>query len=358
MSNSSAPPSASPQTPPTSDVAAQQANDQLNALNDLANNKSVPDLYGLGQWRTQQIDPSGFPPQLTSLLQQAGINTALPMTGQKLAQALSSIRDPGLVAQLQSMLFYAGAYGSTVTSMGDLKIGVMGDKDIKALANTITTAAQTGTPYGTYLATSANYGKANGILGQIAGATSNPVGQAPRADTDPVLKAEAHTLFGHDPSPDEYARFQAFFNQKLLQAAKSKAAAENPTLPSDLPDSYSYGQAIGDLPESNSQFGGMLGNPPPDLQTGQQALLARDGEAGLIGASAYRQRLASDVDALNSANSAASTTDAAGATTYEQAPTMDAAAIQFLQQNNSTDIAQNNITSKYQTLLSILGGKG
>src|SRR5690349_16990487 len=137
-------PSASPQTPPTSNVAAQQANDQLNALNGVANGTSgsVPDLYGLGQWRNQTIDPSGFPPQLTTLLNLAGVDTTQPMTGQKLEKALTSVRNPGLIAQLQSMLFYAGAYGPSITSMGDLKIGVMADKDIKALTNTITTAAQ------------------------------------------------------------------------------------------------------------------------------------------------------------------------------------------------------------------------
>jgi hypothetical protein len=323
------------------------------ALNGTGSSSSSTDLYGLGQWKNQPIDPSGFPPAVALLLQQAGIDTSKSLTGAQLAQ----VHNPGLVAQIQQMLFYAGAYGSSVQSLGDLQIGVFGSKDIKALGDTITSAGQTGTPFGTYLTTSANYGKANGILNTITGASQNPVGQASRADTDPVLRSMAQSLFGHDPSPNEYARFQAFYNQKVLGEAQDKANAATQET-SNLPDTYTLGKAIGDKAFLAPTTGGVL-------QPGQQRLLARAGDASAGGATAptFQSQIAQDQQTLGAVDSAASSIDNGGFATQPLIPAGSAQGLQnaaedFLRQNDAADIAQQNVATKYRTLLSILGGAG
>jgi hypothetical protein len=353
-------PTPQPQTsaaPGSGSVATQQYQQQAQDL--LGGGTSSTDLYSLGQWKNQPIDVSGFPPAFLAALARAGVqlDTSQKITGSQLAQLLSTIHDPTVVSNIQEMLLYAGAYGSSVKSMADLNVGIFGPKDITALGNTISVAGQTGTPFGTYLTTSANAGKANGILSQITGASLNPVAQATRADTDAVLRAQAHTLFGHDPSPDEYARFQAFWNQKLLTEANDKAAAQNPTTPSNLPDSYMFGQAIGDLPSSQSQFGGMMPTPPPNLQGGQQALLAREGQGDLTQAP-FQARQQQDNAALSAVNSAGSSLDATGGATYMAAGNISSAADEFLRQDNPGAVGQQNVATKYSTLLSILSGTG
>jgi hypothetical protein len=164
----------------------------------------------------------------------------------------------------------------------------------------------------------------------------------------------AHDLFGHDPSPDEYARFQAVYNQKLLREAQDKAAAQNPT-DQNLPDAYTLGQAIGD------QNGGLVAPPSttPFLKGPQQrspdfAGLTRTNPAY----AAYQQQAAQDQQALGAVNSAADSIDNGATPTFEAAPNISAAAEAFLRQDNPAAIGQQSVAQKYGQLLSILTGTG
>lgn len=369
-------------TPPAGSVQDQEA-----ALNAQVGSSGAggSDLYGLGQWKNQVIDTTGWPPQIGKLLSDAVAlydqqHKAAPldptsMTAQQLVQVIAQSKSPLLVSNIQNMLLLSGAYPTSVKSMGDLQVGILGPQDIKALADTVTVAAQTGTPFGTYMTTSANIGKANGILTHISGATQNPVGQASRADTDPVLRSVAGTLFGHDPSPDEYARFQAFYNQKLLGEARSIAAAKQGNT-TGLPDAYALGQAITDTP--GGQFSTPPVAPPQTLTSqGESATAAEHdqlaAQRNVLGNGqynppvgqgyrnstqyanpaygAYTGQLAQDQQAMDQATNANVSNG-----TYTAAPNIQAAAEAFLRQDNPSAIGQQNVATRYRTLLSILTG--
>lgn len=323
---------------------------------------SSTDLYGLGQWRDQPIDPSGFPPSIALLLQGAGINLSQKITGAQLAQAIEQVKNPALVAQLQQMLFYAGAYGSNVSSLADLQVGTFGDADSKALAQEITSAGRTGAPFGTYLTTAANYGKANGILGAVTGSASKPVQLPAGADEDAVLRAEAHTLYGHDPTPDQFARFQAFYNTKIKQAAQALVAAQNPDL-GNLPDAATLGTAIGH--QAGSQFGAPLAAPPQTVLSGARHFEGEPGQRGRMVADTttnpafadYQNQVAQDQGAMAAVNSAGQAIDQGAVPIVGDKLTLPSAADEFLRQDNPGAVGAQNVASKYRTLLSILGGQ-
>lgn len=341
-------------TAPASPSPSAQAsvNDYLSQIQGALGGSSGTDLYGLGQWKDQPIDPSGFPPQVVLLLQQAGINTAQQMTAAQLAAAIAKSGSPTLISTIQNMLFYAGAYGSAKTLNEATQVGIFGPSDTKALTNTIIAAGQSGAPYGTYLTASANYGKANGILANITGAGQNPIGQASRADTDPVLRAAADSLFGHDPTPDEYARFQAFYNQKILQEARAQT---EPSADQNLPSPYAYGQAITDTP------GGEF-SKPPTVQSPGGNVSANAAERDVqIQQSDLNNQFAQDQQVLGQVNGAASALDSGNVPTQPliaaaSSQGLNNAAEAFLRQDNPAAIGQQNVATKYRTLLSILGG--
>lgn len=359
MGNQKASPSPSPQaqaSQPTTTVSLPMG---INIQVPSGGGSSTSSLYGLGGWAAQTIDVTGFPSQvavpLIQALQQAGVDTTGPIKAEDVAKALSSLKDTQAVARLQQLLFYSGFYTSG-TQLNDLQLGSFGDKDVAALKNAVITAGQTSQQLGAYLSVRANTGMAQGMVNQAAGVGVKPIVQPSPSDLDAALRTAAHNILGHEPSAADLAGFRAVYDQAYTDGQRQANALAGNQTANGLPSADELGGAIGrlglgltdqsetppatlyphNLPASQGRNPDFTG-PNPALPT-FQAQYQQDQNTYNQYANAANQNGVSPVltDAANPEN----------------------AAEDYLRQHDAAQVAQQNLATKYQTLLSILGGSG
>lgn len=315
-----------------------------------------PDLYGLGAWRDQSIDVSGFPSSIVALLSKNGIDTSKPVKAQDIAQALENIQDPQAVAQLQQILYWSGMYGNSV-KLSDLTLGQWSKDDTNALASAITTAGRSASALGTYLTTAANTGYAQGMINQASGLGSTPITEPPVAEEDAALRTAAHTLLGREPSQSDLAGFRAYYDQ--VYAAGQKDALKLQAQQQQTASQSSATQLGGALGRLGRGFTDANQAPPPTV-TGlpasqqrnpdfaSQPALFSPANPALGQFQAQQQQDASLVNSLGQADTPV----------LRSAPSVSTAAEDYLRQAEAPAVGQQNVATRYATLLNILTGTG
>jgi hypothetical protein len=319
-------------------------------------NSTTGSVYGSGAWLSAPVDVTGWPSATISAGIINALQAALPkgqtldlskITGQQLAQALAHMSNGDaaqrqVVSQVQQMLWYSGAYPSTVKAFTDLQPGVFSDVDTTALGKMVTSAQQDAIPFGHYLDSSANYGQANGAIQAAQGVTGSVI-QPPNPTTeDAALKNAAQKFLGQDPSPQQLAEFRAFYTQTWLDGAKKYALAQQQGTASGLPDVGTLAQAIADqhnpppaspplmtntLPSSQGRNPDFAGQPTPGFlqqQQDQAALGQMDGVANGLQKSGGVTAVTAAPDVSNAAESWLQQNDTAGVQAHNLSNVMDA----------------------------------
>lgn len=325
-------------------------------------------LAGTGSAKTADtpITLTGLPPQLQLLLSTAGISpngspdpttgATVGWTSASFAKALAGVHNPALVSSIQQMLFYAGAYPSSVTSLSQLPLGSFTAPDATALTKTVTDAGSLGQTFGTYLNQSANVGKAQGVLTTITGAGKTPVALPNGIDEDAVLKSQAQSILGHDPDASDLAAFRAFYNQAVLQGSKQAQQAAAQQQAQGLPDTDTLATAIGDAQNPLAKPATPL--PPPMLaKPGTELPGTSANSAQQQAAAGYYNQTTTDANALGAVNAAGAQADNGQPSTYTSAPDMSAAADSFLQSRYGGEIAQTSALGKYAQIYNAMAGK-
>lgn len=288
---------------------------------------STETLLGVGTTGTQKVDTSG----LGSLSSATTITDAVNAFD-KLWQT-----DDTTFQYLQQQLNAAGFYGASGFTG---QYGVYSSADQAAFVNAVKAASQSGSNLQQYLTTRASIGLTNGVKALPSDVTV--IAHPSQVDTDTALENEAKSLTGTNVvSAALLARFHAVYDSAYVagqrQAVKEQAAAAanaNSQVASGVTDAL------------NRQSSGADSQTPQGWVTNPFGQILASGQA------------AQDTSTLN--NAAAGTLTPQGGLTADitQAPTVAAAADQFLQQNDAPAIGANNVANKYGTLLGILAGKG
>ena len=348
-------------------------------------------LYNLGAWKDQNINISGFPLPVVAALANAGLDTSKPQTAETVAAALSKVSDAQTVAQLQQMLFYGGFYSNGV-KLSDLQLGSFSTDDETALKNLVLAGGQSGQSLGTYLTTRAATGYAQGtVLNPLQNAESsassgmvyNPVtgtytpanqtfiNKPSQAEEDAAIQAAAQKLLGHLPSQDDIAGFRAYWDQAYesgqKNAIKTQLAQQQAAASVNLPNASDLGGAL----QRTGRIPFLSGNSAPQQTVpGLPGSQLRNpdfaGQPDLFhpanpAFTAYQQQSAADNGLIGQVNAAGDQIEGAmgqGPVTIQEPGSISTAAEQYLQQHDTAGVGAQNVAAKYQTLLSILGGKG
>jgi hypothetical protein len=319
------------------------------------NNNHTKDIFGLGNDYTTPVDVSGLPTSVQTALN----NTRIPIkTAGDLMLALTQIKDVSVVSQIQNMLYNANLYPTgTVKNINDAMSGFMDTNTTSALTKVVKQTAETQTPFGHYLTAASYFGQATATINQAAGVGTNLIGiEHPAPVTvDAGLHAEAEALLGHDVSPEDYARFRAFYDNLYTQAsrgtvlaqAKANAASSQFGTPQQLAGAY----ATQVLPQQN-----------PVYSPGESATAA---EAQQNHAQQYNNELG---QAKTAANAYAAPIEAAAASTtpgtydYTAQPSALSgpkdAADQFLRTNYGSQVTNQNALLNYGKLIAFMKGDG
>ena len=337
--------------------------------------------FGLGAWDNASIDVSGFPPTVVQALTQAGINTSQPVKADAVAKALEASKDTQAIAQLQQMLFYAGFYPSTVSTLAYLQRGTLRTDDTTALQNSIIETAKTAQPLGSYLTGAATTGYAQGKLNSLTPSTQANIITTPNDDAvNAALKAQAESILGHDLPAAQYAQFRAMFDAQYVAGQKATILANEKAQAgvdaNQLPGASQLGQAISDTGIGPLGAAGAISQPPSTVtptsplgfsQQSNGVMAGNNGQGSGPGLNAvanpalaaYQARIAQDQGTINQFNQGANALNTTnGITSVEGAPDASASAAAFIQANDAQGVtAQNNI-GKYSTLMDFLKGDG
>lgn len=377
-------PSASPPIPP--DLAStpqqkqvvNQANSTVNipgsgvTLVSPQGGGSGGDLYGLGAWGSQTIDTSGFPTAIVVALKQAGINTNEPVKADDLAKALGSIKDPNAIAQLQQMLFLSGFY-SQGTTLADLQLGRFGDKDTQALANSIVTAGKTNQSLGSYLTVGAQTGFAQGVINKASGVGVTPIYSTSPTDEDYALRNAAHSILDREPTQDELDGFRSVFDQAYMAGQKQAQQLQSQQSAAQLPDAATLGGALARTGQINPDTGlpitdaaeqpaqtiprsatpGMRVNPN---STNADTMSTGLGPADNPAFGKFEAQRQQDLALLGQVGGAAEANNAVP--TITKPPDINAAAEQYLRDNDAGEIRTQNALSAYAQILNFIKGDG
>lgn len=327
-----------------------------------SSSNTTPDLYGLGAWQDQPINITGFPAAVVSALSNAGISTDQPMKASDIAHALESLKDHQAVSQMQQLLFYAGFYPSG-TKLSDLQLGRFTQPDTDAFKNAIITAGRTSQALGSYLSTAASTGFSQGVINQAATVGVTPIKQVNPIDEDTALRNAAHTILGREPDQEDLAGFRAFFDQVYTKGQKDALALQAQQTAQGLPSADQLGGAVlrqGVVnPATGLPFGDANEAPPANLSpVGLPGSQGRNPDfAGPNPAyAAYGQQQQQDSTTLGSVNDAL--TSGQQTPTLVDAPNINSAAEDYIRTHDAPAAAQQNLATKYRTLLSIIGGNG
>lgn len=183
----------------------------VEGLLDALNNENAPsgasssakDLFGLGEWSGENINPGDLP-VLGSIL-----GSGQQTTGNAIMQAFAS-GSPTAVAQIQRALYLGGYYSSSYTPT----YGVIGPKDITAFGNAVQIAGKTKASVSTVLLNAAQYGTAAGVAAAASQGTEAKTLTVSLPNTQD-LEAEAVKAFqaelGRKATPSEAAAFAASY---------------------------------------------------------------------------------------------------------------------------------------------------
>lgn len=323
------------------------------------------DLFSLGKIAQQNIDLTGLPATIQGQLLRVSQQLHQPIrTADDLMTVMAHLSDPSTVQFLQQLLWYAGAYGSS-TTIGDAMTGFMDKNTITALKDVVTTTVQSGAAFGQYLTSSANFGKATSDIGAR---TMVGIEHANNVTVDNGLREEAQALLGHDLGPNDYARFRAWYDQLYTQG--QRAAAEAQAKQGNAQPGPISGLMDNPQADLGSAYGIMESGPPgaaATLQPGQQALLARAGEADVAGGIAQQnQAQAQQFGQLQSAATqyAGQATSGSSLNTFDytaqpsQISGPKDAADEYLREFHGAEVTQQNALTKYGKLIAFMKGDG
>ena len=340
------PPSPSPSATPGPSASPSTANVGGVTLVAPGAGSATGSLFGFNS--TLQAAPVNWqdlPPDVVGAIKA----TNVPIhNAEDLMKALSQIDEPGVVAELQQMLWYSGKLDAG-KPLGDALSGYMDQDTIKALGDMVHTAAQASSGLGTYMQAAANFGKAKQTVDQAntLAAMQLPA-DATEANLDATLKAQAESLLGHDVDQTEYAKFRAWYDQIVTDTSKKLLAAQQ-------------AQQSG-----TGMYGPGMSQSLAQAYQVEQHPVTSSGAQGNTGFGLSANAAERDMGISNATNQAAAQLDqtmqqaatSPPSTLLQSAPTPSAAAEQFLQQNNGPDIQTQNALSAYGDLLNFIKGDG
>ena len=230
---------------------------------------------------------------------------------------------PGVKAQIQHMLMLGGFYSASASSPN---YGVLSKADLDAMAEAVTTAAQTGADLGDYLTRQAKFGQYTGAAAAL-GSSGQVIKQADPLALAAQIDAEYQRLTGKKATPSERAGFIAAYQaayKQFQQNATAAAAAQGGTV-----DTSGYSTAR-----------------PIELPT-FDATMSPDRYDEMV---AY----ADQRDAENLALQPTAPADGTDTTVDEFDPA--AFAEQYVRQNAAASTGAHDLTSTFSNFLQILGG--
>lgn len=176
--------------------------------------KAPTDLYGLGEWGTQTINPGDLP-ILTAI-----IGSGQATTGNAIMAAFAQA-DPASQATIQRALYLGGYYSSKTYTP---TYGVIKPQDMTAFGSALVVAGKTTAPLSGVLLSGAQYGITAGVTAaqQNAKAATAKI-ELPNVQT---LEADAMSAFqqvlGRKATPSEAAAFAAQY--RAMSAGTQRAA--------------------------------------------------------------------------------------------------------------------------------------
>jgi hypothetical protein len=225
---------------------------------------STPDLYSVGNWQTQQVDPGDLP-FLTDI-----IKSGQATTGEAVVKAFAQ-SDPGSVATIQHALMMAGYY----TGEYQPRYGVISPDDIKAFGQAVTVAGQAGMPVAQLLTQSAAYGATEGIAAAQAQVRASASGQTTVLPNTQNLEAQAinayQQVLGRKATDKEAARFAAAYRAMVAAHARAQSGQLAGEFASQTPEAL-VGEALGMNQDAGRPPGmGLAGNLNPNVNEGEDA---------------------------------------------------------------------------------------
>lgn len=306
------------------------------------------DLFGLGDWGAQNINPGDLP-TLSGLIATGG-----QTTGNAVVQAFAS-GDPGAVAQIQRALYLGGFYGQTSKYVPTY--GVVSAQDLTAFGDAVTLAGKTKSSVSNVLLTHAQVGTASGLAAAAQGTTAETKSITLPNTQD--LEAEAVKAFqaalGKKATPEQAAAFAASY--RAMSAGMQRTANQQ---------QYDAQQGVGLSPQQETQLQGEtanVGTPPslapttgvPGLPPPNDQMIAND----TAETPDFSQQLSSLGEvAAQAQQDALPTKTATGLTqvTQESPEDPSVAAENFAQNSDPQRAGAHDIASQFNTFLSLLSG--
>lgn len=350
-----------PTPTPTPGAAPQTITQLLSDLNNAAgktsgSSASTADLFGLGTYGQQKVNPGDLP-FLTDILASGGATTADAIVKAFLAAS------PDKVATIQHALVMAGFYPSSYTP----KYGIVSPEDRDAFDKAVTLAGQSGQAVSSLLEQGAAYGASAGIAAAQSQSQQGKVATVTLPNTQNLENA-AITAFqnelGRKATPKEAAAFAAAYramsggmqrqqNQQTFDATNPPAPSTLQGNPMQIADSAMQSPAEQKaLAEQNPP--GMNPTLAHELGTGQPAptVPATSFSGQIGGLMGVGQQLA--------ASQAGSAAPSGGLTQLMQDSPVDpsVAAANFARNTHPQAAAANDVATTFQAFLSMLNGIG
>lgn len=312
---------------------------------------SNADLYGLGVWGSQTVNPGDLP-FLTGIVATNG-----KTTGDAILKAfLSAPADQ--VATVQHALYMAGYYPKTFTP----KWGVITPEDRSAFGQAVTIAGQSGAPVTSILTQGAAYGAAAGIAAAQASTASQARTATVNLPNTTDLEALASKAFqdalGHKASPKQAAAFAAAYrsmsagvqrndNQTLYNA---QVGVQPTTIQGD-PEQLVRDATIDPGQAGVVRVGGAHGNEGVDFVPTRTADTPKSFSGQVGGLMSLGQSIAA---------SSAGSAQQGGLTqvTTESPVSPDVAAENYARNLHPNQAAASDVANTFQTFLGLLSGIG
>jgi hypothetical protein len=352
-------PTPQPGSPPTTGDPLIDAINRATAAAQVGGTSAPPDLYGLGQWQTQNVNPGDLP--FLANIVGGGQQT----TGEGIVKAFAQ-SDPSSVATIQHALFMAGYYTSDYTP----KYGVVSPQDISAFGNAVTVAGQSGQPVAQLLEQGAAYGAAAGVQAAQQQARGGASGTVTLPNTA-TLEAEAVKAFqselGKKATPQEAAQFAAYYRAMVKAQARAQTATPLPgpvgtENPADLVDEATRLHTVpmqGPIipgttrPQVTEDGRTLVPKIGPIIPGTDRPLVDR--ETGQPATAGFGEQIGGLMSLGQAVNAAVGTAQPGGITFQDSVVDPSVAASNFARNLHPQDAAANDVANTFNMFLSLLG---
>jgi hypothetical protein len=308
---------------------------------------SSADLYGLGVWGAQTVNPGDLP-FLAGIIGQGKTTTGDAVVKAFLAAPADQ------VATVQHALYMAGYYPKTYIP----KWGVIGPADRTAFGQAVTIAGQSGAPVTSVLEQGAEYGAEAGIAAAQASTTSQArtatVNLPNTTDLEALAIKAFQSALGHKASPKQAAAFAAAY--RAMSAGVQRNAntdvynAQVGTNPTPIQGDPT--QLVHDAAGLGTPYTYHQGDSESAAEQGLRNAQPQGFSGQIGGLMTLGQSIA--------ASSAAGSAQQGGLTqvTTESPVSPDVAAENYARNTHPKQAAANDVANTFQTFLGLLSGIG